>query len=113
MAAKNPTDVGNDGPIAELPEQTWDEVMVEGDADKIRDRLQGELSALLKRWSRRLQHADHEQPRKPHAGLLDDVGEPGRQGRTRHQHGLWQHRERIHQVPHSPPRYRRHQLGPL
>ena len=34
MAAKNPTDVGNDGPIAELPEQTWDEVMVKGNADK-------------------------------------------------------------------------------
>ena len=55
MAAKNPTDVGNDGPITELPEQTWDEVMAEGNADKIRDRLQGELSGLLKRWSRRLQ----------------------------------------------------------
>ena len=34
MAAKNHTDIGNDGPIAELPEQTWDEVMVKGNADK-------------------------------------------------------------------------------
>ena len=34
MAAKNPTDVGNDGPITELPEQTWDEVMVKGNAYK-------------------------------------------------------------------------------
>ena len=55
MTTGNPTDGSNEEPVRELPEQTWDEVMVEGDADKIRDRLQGELSCLLKQWSRRLQ----------------------------------------------------------
>ena len=35
--------------------QTWDETIIEGDADKIRDRLQEELTHLLNKWSRRLQ----------------------------------------------------------
>ena len=34
MDTTNPTNVSNDGSITELPEQTWNEVMVEGNADK-------------------------------------------------------------------------------
>jgi hypothetical protein len=35
--------------------QSWGEVIVEGNADKIKSRLEGELADLVKKWSRRLQ----------------------------------------------------------
>ena len=35
--------------------QSWDEVIVEGSADKIKTRLERELAELVKKWSRRLQ----------------------------------------------------------
>ena len=36
------------------PDHTWSELFVEGDADKIRTRLQDDLDGLFKKWSRRL-----------------------------------------------------------
>ena len=35
--------------------QSWDEVIVEGDGGKIKSRLERDLADLVKKWSRRLQ----------------------------------------------------------
>jgi len=38
------------------PDQTWGELFVEGDADKIRTHLQDELIGLFQKWSRHLKN---------------------------------------------------------
>ena len=56
MPTENSTHVIDDELISEELEQTWEEIIVEGDADQIRNRLNGELAALLKKWARRLRN---------------------------------------------------------
>jgi membrane-bound ClpP family serine protease len=55
MTLKDPSELAEPGSQTDVSNQTWDEVVAEGDTSKIRDRLQGELTDLLNKWSRRLQ----------------------------------------------------------
>lgn len=54
MNSKDSQDASKPVFEAEGSVQTWDETIIEGDADKIRDRLQDELTHLLNEWSHRL-----------------------------------------------------------
>ena len=47
--------LGDPAIATDTSNQPWGEVIVEGNADKIKNRLEGELADLVKKWSRRLQ----------------------------------------------------------
>ncbi len=55
MGHENPIEPVDGVLATDLSDETWLETAFEGDFNKIRGRLQNELSALYRKWSRRLQ----------------------------------------------------------